>query len=138
MYNKVLAVVAALTLGWLILLWYAIAYGATAFPFTHTGQQFGPGWKPFGEARAGYCEMANFTGFQLVSQDERTGWYIYYSSNEKVVAVRYALNEDGKGTPNLIVFARVKAKGLIEIWGERAFDTVLDQGPCQWFDVRDA
>ena len=135
--HKILGVVAALTLGWLILLWYVIAYGATAFPFTHTGQQFGPNRKSVGDARGGRCETANFTAFRLASQDERTGWHIYYSS-EKLVAVRYALTEDGKGTPNLIVFALVKEKGLIEIWGERAFDTRLDQGPCQWFDAREA
>ena len=138
MSHKILGVVAALTLGWLILLWYAIAYGATAFPLTHTGQSFGPGWKPIGESHSGRCESANYIMFRLASQDERTGWQIYHSSNEKVVAVRFAIDPEGKGVPNLIVFALVKEKGRIEIWGERAFDRDLDIGPCSWIDAKDA
>ena len=138
MSHKILGVVAALTLGWLILLWYAIAYGATAFPFTHTGQAFGPGWKTVGESHSGRCDSANYIMFRLASQDERVGWQIIYSANEKVVAVRFAIDSDGKGVPNLIVFALMKEKGRIEIWGERAFDRDLDTGPCGWIDAKDA
>ena len=134
--HKVLGIVAALTLGWLILLWYALAYGATAFPFTHTGQPFGPNWTPVGETSTGRCESGNFVMFRLASQDQRTGWQIFYSSNEKVVAVRFAIDPEGKGTPDLIVFALVKEQGRLEFWGERVFDRDLDTGPCGWIDAK--
>ena len=133
--HKVLGVVSLLTLGWLILLWYALAYGATAFPFTRTDQNFGPNWERVGEVRSGRCEGTGFLVFHLKSQDARTGWQIYYSANDRLVAVRYALDAEEGGSPNLIVFAKLR-QTAIEIQEERAFDPALDTGPCQWFEEK--
>ena len=134
--HKVLGVVTLLTLGWLILLWYALAYGATAFPFTRTTQPFEPDWEVLGEASPGQCETTGYLRITIVNVAHTVGWKIWYASRDEMLAVRYELKGLESGTPNWLVYAVIKGQEIAVQYG-RAFNPQLDTHVCNIFDKVD-
>lgn len=146
MYNKVLGAVAILAAGWLVLLWWALVYGAVvpdskqpnlkpqAFPFRTVVDSL-EGWTA--EVRnMGDCDTTKFTLITIYRPDGSEGWYLYYSDNDRIVGVRYP-SVIQRSPADLVVYAVVERQ-MIRVIREEPFAAAIHEGPCQWLDTKEA
>ena len=143
---KTLAVTFLASLVFLALL--ALAFGAPthieigitphAFPFTSTVEDMAAaGWSVV-STEVGECSRgATYVQIVVLNKAATIGWYIFYASNEKLAAGRYAVMPDGTSTLNLIVYGVVTGQDIV-IVSEEPFNRDTHHGPCDWFSQEEA